>query len=974
MRTRAPTLVGRDAELRIVADALTAARSGHGGAVFFLGEGGIGKSRLGATTADLAYAAGMTILRGRGSAIGPTVPFRPFVEVLLSFLRGGGVVDVAQLGPYGPVLGRLAPDLGTAAPTLDEGSPVIVAEAVLRLTNLVGRGRGTLLLLDDLQDADAETLAVVEYLVDNLAHQPTLLVGTVRTTPSAALELTWSAAQRDACAVLELGRLAPDDVRRLVGSCLGVTPEQVPDAVADKLAGDSAGNPFLAEELLNDLIGNGRLVQEGARWLAVGDLRTKVPATLARSVARRIELIGAQGRQVLAIAAVLGRRFPLAVVRDVSGLDDRTLLSHLRAGVDAQLVAPDDQTPDWYAFQHPLTAEAILASLGPAERARLARQAADAVQVVHPGLPGEWCQLAAALRVDAAQPELAGQLFAEAGRRALGQGAVTSAVALLEKAWELVPRDDPAQWAEVLETRAYALAEAGRFDEALASARVLDDVGGGGVDPARRIALHTRIAWAAMVAGRTADGLAQVELVRRLLGSAATEEQAAQIDVVAAHLVLELPGQDRMDTAEALGRQAVKVAEEVPLPVVACQSWQLLAALVRRRDLDEATACLERARAVAARHRLPIWEIHALLRQGNDDAYRAGSLDRLAQAREQAARAGAVTVMHQAEISIAMQTVLRGDFATAETLIEQVLAPIRRLKHVESTQYVLVAKAALFGHQGQRRAMEAALAEFREWNGGASTLVPLADGLARAFCGLTEEDRPQAIADLRRAVAAEEENPTIFYLAGRSGLRLLLEALTGEASLARHAAMSASAASGLRWNRHLTLLAYAILLGRAGRPDPARAAMAEAWRTGEPYAMARHLGLRLVGEAALADGWGQPVRWLRTAEEYFHGAGMTAVASACRGLLRTAGFSVAPRRTGTERIPRAFRELGLTVREYEVLELLMDRHANRVIAERLHISPRTVEKHVANLLVKTGQSDRVSLSGYATQRLADHPG
>jgi DNA-binding CsgD family transcriptional regulator len=416
------------------------------------------------------------------------------------------------------------------------------------------------------------------------------------------------------------------------------------------------------------------------------------------------------------------------------------------------------------------------------------------------------------------------------------------------------------------------------------------------------------------------------------------------------------------------------VAEEVPLPVVACQSWQLLGALARRRDLDEATACLERARAVATQHRLPIWEIHALVRLGNDDAIREGRLDRLVQAREQAARAGAVTAMYQAEVSIAMQTVLRGDFATAETLIEQVLAPVSRLKHVESTQYVLVAKAAMFGHQGQRRAMEAALAEFRHWQGGASAHVPLVDGLARAFCALAEEDRPQAIADLRRAVAAEEENPTVFHLAGRNGLRLLLEALTGEASLARHAAMSASAVSRLRWNRHFALLAYAILLGRAGRPDPARIAMAEAWRTGEPYAMARHLGLRLVGEAALADGWGKPVHWLRTAEEYFHGTGMVAVASACRGLLRTAGFSVAPRRTGTERIPRAFRELGLTVREYEILELLMDRHANRVIAERLHISPRTVEKHVANLLVKTGQPDRVSLSGYAAQRLTDHPG
>jgi DNA-binding NarL/FixJ family response regulator len=57
--------------------------------------------------------------------------------------------------------------------------------------------------------------------------------------------------------------------------------------------------------------------------------------------------------------------------------------------------------------------------------------------------------------------------------------------------------------------------------------------------------------------------------------------------------------------------------------------------------------------------------------------------------------------------------------------------------------------------------------------------------------------------------------------------------------------------------------------------------------------------------------------------------------------------------------------MGVTVREFEVLQLLVHRHANQSIAKRLHISPRTVEKHVASLLARTQMSDRGALIEYA---------
>ena len=77
------------------------------------------------------------------------------------------------------------------------------------------------------------------------------------------------------------------------------------------------------------------------------------------------------------------------------------------------------------------------------------------------------------------------------------------------------------------------------------------------------------------------------------------------------------------------------------------------------------------------------------------------------------------------------------------------------------------------------------------------------------------------------------------------------------------------------------------------------------------------------------------------------------------------------RRSGSDQVPAYLRQLGITTREYEVCRLLVDRIGNKSIASRLHISPRTVEKHVASLMTKTQQPDREALSSFARTVLQD---
>lgn len=940
---------GRENELDTIRRAIDSAVAGRGGAIFLVGESGIGKTRLSSAAAEFAYAAGARLLRGRASTVGPTVPFRPLTEALLSLLRSGTDLDVAALGPYRPVLARLVPDW-TPAPVDD--SLVILAEAVLRLVALAGRERGSLVVLDDLQAADIETLALVEYLIDNVEGQPVLLLCAVRDEPCAALGLARSAGRRGG-KLLQLSRLDLSDTRRLAGARLGVDPSAVPDRVADLLWAGSAGNPLLVEELVAGMVDDGFLVAEGDGWRVNERLPGSAPTTFTRSVALRFARLAPQARHVLAVAAVLGPRFPLPVVREVTGLDYRDLLSHLHGEVAAQLVTVDDQTPDWYAFRHALIAEALLHLLAADERVELARLAADAVEATYPGLPDAWCQTTAALRLAARQTTAAGRLFVEAGRRALAQGAARSGAALLDRAWDLLA-DEPADRVDALEAQVNALAEAGLVERALAAADRLAGLGPT-VAADRRARIHTRLAWVANVDNRTEEGLRHLELARALLGPNAGVEDTVPIDVVAAHLHLDAPKPD-LDAAEAMARRAATAAERIPLPDAACQAWQLLGALVRPRDPDEATACLERSRAIAVQYDLPIWETHALVRLGMDDALRTGDLDRIEQARRQASRIGAVTARYQAEVNLTLQLVLRGDYDAAADLSDQVLTATTRLKLVEITQLMLVLRAVLAGHRGRRADLRSAIAELHAWRGGVAQHTPRIRGLAGVFCALLEDNRPLATEEMAAALRADETNPTTFPLTGKLGMDLLLRALSGTLTESHLTAVTATPASKLRWDRVFASFARAVLAGRAGRPAEAVAAVRSALAAAEPYPMARHLGLRLVAEAALDEGWGTPREWLRSAEQYFRTGGMAVVADACQTLSRR-----------EDQVPGRVLSAGVTRREYEVLRMVGQRLRNREIADQLHLSERTVETHVSSLLAKTGLPNRIELSKFATE-------
>ncbi|RSD11934.1 helix-turn-helix transcriptional regulator [Amycolatopsis eburnea] len=958
MLLRAPELVGRHRELRRLRDAWERTKTGSGEFALLLGDAGIGKSRLADELAETAAAEGARVLRGRRGSVGPPVPYRLLTEALLSLARSAGDVRTAELDPYLPALGALVPDWWRETHRGYQLSPLTVAEAALRLLTVVSRDDGCVLLLDDLHDADAESLFVLDYLAGSLTGTRLLVVATARHGSPSTLGLASAAAQRGRCTVLELPWLGRADVHAMADGCLGTA---VPDEVADCLFRLSAGNPLAVEELLYQMVRDDVLTEVGGRW-RIAEVLPVVPAALSTAIARRAEQLDPGARSVLSHAAVLGLRFSLEVACRAADADERTTLAFVRSAIAGQLIEPEAEPAGWYSFRHALTVDALRSLHDPVTLARLAGRAADAVEAVHPGLPGDWCPLAASLRLAAGDEPAAGRLFARAGNAAFARGGADTAVDLLTKADALLLGDpDLDLRGEVLEALVLALGEAGRFDVAASFAPRFVELG----TSERAIALHVGLAWAAYLGGQFETAAAEVAAARELAGGSPSGASHAAIDAVHANVLVELDGTDRIATAHRLADRALAYAESHDEPVIACQALLALACVAREESLDEAEAFYERARALTERHRLPVWRAHVLLRLGGHRIVFGGDVHVLELARQEAGQTGAVTVGLMADaILLFYGRVLCGTFDGTPELLGDDIRTAARFQLVDLVRYLHAIHAVSAAHQGDRRAMEHAIDDFLAAGGDGQAEMALVLGLARAFCALLEEDRDRAARDLTAAAGYLDRFPGSFPLAGPRGVALLLRALDGEVTLREVREQASHPDSRPRWNRQFTCFAEAILLGRQGDAEAATAAFAEALRASEPFPVARHLGCRLAAEAAIADGWGDPVGWLRAAEEYFHDAGVPAAARACRALLRSAGAPVVQRRTGFEHLPPQLQRARVTTREFDVLRLLSERLGNQEIARRLHISPKTVEKHVSSLKTKTNL-DRSELCAYA---------
>ena len=486
-----PGIRGRAAEIAVLGDAVDRVVSGRPAVVLIEGEAGIGKTRLLAGVLEDARGRGMQVAAGRAEELERTRPFG-LVAAVFGCVRSSPdprrAAIAALLATHG------GGERGPITVTSDPGLRFRAVDAFADLAEELALAGPLVIGVDDLQWADPSSLLTVAALSRRLAYLPVALIGCLRPSPR----------------IPELDRLAGLllDAGGRILAVRGLTERAVAELVADVVAAvpgpgllagisGAAGNPLFVTELL------GALAQEGAIKAAGGRAEVAevtLPPTLRLTILRRLSFLPEDTLHALRAASILGSSFTVTELSVTMARPALELSVVLAEGIAGRVLEEHGAV---IRFRHDLIRDALYEDLPLSVRRGLHREAGR--RLAQTGAP--------ALQVAEQLARGAGQGDAEAIgwlTRAAREAAARSpdvAADLLERAAGLMAPADPGR-DRLLAERASSLMVSGRNADALAACRSLLDRD---LDPQVDGPVRICLGRALLAQGQVRDALQELE-------------------------------------------------------------------------------------------------------------------------------------------------------------------------------------------------------------------------------------------------------------------------------------------------------------------------------------------------------------------------------------------------------------------------------------------------------------------------------
>jgi class 3 adenylate cyclase/tetratricopeptide (TPR) repeat protein len=392
---RLTPLIGRDAELEELRQALARAAAADGQVVALIGEPGVGKSRLVWEVTHSPHTHGWLVLHVGSVSYGKATPYRPVIELLRSYFQIGDRDDEREA--RAKVTGRLLTLDRMLASTSPEFLTLLdvpvddiewqtvdppqrrrrTLEAVKRLLLRESHVQPLLLVFENLHWADSETQAVLDDLVESMRAARVLLLVNYRP------EYTHRWGDKSCYTEIRLDPLQQESAQGLLRALLGDDSSLQP--LERLLIGRTEGNPFFLEESVHTLAEARVLAgEQGAYRLVKTPETIQVPATVQAMLAARIDRLRAQDKRLLQSAAVIGKDAPFMLLQAIVDLPDQDLRDGLDRLQAADFLYETRPFPDLeYTFKHALTHEVAYGSLLHERRRALHVRIVEAIETLH---------------------------------------------------------------------------------------------------------------------------------------------------------------------------------------------------------------------------------------------------------------------------------------------------------------------------------------------------------------------------------------------------------------------------------------------------------------------------------------------------------------------------------------------------------------------------------------------------------------
>ncbi|HEY4849729.1 MAG TPA: AAA family ATPase [Streptosporangiaceae bacterium] len=442
-------LVGRSAELALLQDLWRTAAAGCPSLVLVEGGAGVGKTRLVAEVAEMARLQGALVAStqcfgtsGR-VALAPVADWlrNPAVQSATATLDPAWRAEVDRLVPSGKSRGK--PEAGSRA-MVDAWQRHRFFEGLARA--LIGVGRPMLLVLDNMQWCDQETLAFLTFCLRLAPGAQVMVAGTMRDDNlEKDQELAdWTVRMRATGLLTELS-LSPLDVTGTAHLAEAISGRPLPEADTNMLQATTGGFPLYVIEAVRSS------VDLGSTPLPAGDL-----TAVLRS---RLDHATAAAREVAGLAAAVGTNFTLDLLTEASDLEADIVVEAVDELWRRRIMR---EFRDGYDFSHDLLRETAYAQVSPPRRWLLHRRIAQGLELLHADDTDMVSALLAEQYARGGRPERAVAYYRRAAEVAAGMFAHAEAIRLHKEALSIVRglpegRDRDRQELAVLEAMAAPL-------------------------------------------------------------------------------------------------------------------------------------------------------------------------------------------------------------------------------------------------------------------------------------------------------------------------------------------------------------------------------------------------------------------------------------------------------------------------------------------------------------------------------------
>ena len=929
----AGVFVERERELEMLRAGLVRARAGEGTLLLVEGPPGVGKTALAREARAAAGREQITTLDARGSELEQPFAFgvvRQLLEPVVS--RESGRTRLFA-GGAGPAARLFEPD--ERRPRGGDVGFEALHSLYWLMVNLADQGP-VLVLVDDCQWADPDSLRFLDYLAQRIEGLPVAMLLTARPPDPGGDEAgsLWAhMASRPSAAAVYPRPLSQAAVVALTREQLGA---ETAEEFCHACHAATGGNPLFLRELLRALAA-AEVVPSAA---AAGEVQTVGPAAVSRFVLHRLAVLGPAAAELARAVAVLGDGSELPLAARVSGLSEAAA----RPAADGLVRADIFVHAERLGFVHPIVRAALYEDLAPGERR--ARHAAAAAALAAEGASAERITAHLLLTAPTGDQHRVGTLRSAAAGAAR-RGAPAAAAQCLRRALAESPAG---------QERAELLAELGRYEVATMQFEAAEE--------------HLRAALTSGAALTTRADAAST-LGRCAMVSGGRSAQAAA-DALAS-LAAELWPADRERSLE-LGSELLMVTLSVP------QLFPGHAAHLRRfADL-------------ARGH--PGFEAVARIHQAQEQRVRGEPAAAAAEIVQTALMAGLPPAAETNAVLLVLMTMRLGEqYELAVRLLDVALERARREGHAARQGVIHGHRAAIALAQGSLHDAQVEAETGFLLVGkphivflqlvAIAMVVHIERGELEAAAGLAQAGESVGIAENR--LYLEE------FLTGRGRLRIAqgrLEEGVADLLWCGQRLQALGVAWPSEW-RARAAPALAALGQHAMAVKLAREQVAAARRFGAPGA----LGMSLRA-AALAIGGDEALGLLQEAVAVLeHSAARLELAHALAGL--GAELSRRGRRPeGRDVLRRAIKLAGqcgatalaetamaglhagpgrrtrmeltgpaaLTAAEWRVCRQAAEGHTNREIAQALFLTEKTIERHLSSTYQKLGIRSRFQLA------------